>query len=106
MTIRTLFLTFRAIAVGEFEKLQDEIKGFEDDQTGSVKFILELLQKHFIEGQSPNEKNELEAVVATDLPNLDPTSLVQCFTAFSGADLDPKGELPLTMPYTTVSEAQ
>lgn len=82
------YLQFRSISLADYEKLSSELKGLKDD-TG-VNFLLKTLKEHFIEGQFPNEKGELETVEIEDLKDFDMETVIKVFNRFTGQELPPK----------------
>lgn len=90
------FLTFQSIPVGDLETIQDTLNNLESEGKTSVAGILDVLKKYFITGQFPDDKGELQPVIENDLDDLDPESCIACFKAFTGQELDPKAEMPLT----------
>lgn len=95
------YLTFKSIPAIEYEEYQKQIKAMEDKKDSSLTFILDILKKQFIEGQFP-DNGELEPVKAEDLDGLDADATLGCFRVFTGQELDPKVETPLTSSSPTV----
>lgn len=89
------YLVFQSIPAIDFDEVVKGLKDIENKEEGSIKFILDVLKKYFVSGKFPND-NELADVTADDLDGLDPSSLTRCFQVFTGAELDPKVETPLT----------
>lgn len=90
------YLVFQSIPAVDFDEVVKGLKGIEDKEEGSISFILDVLKKYFVTGEFPGLDNKLEPVKADDLNGLDPASLTKCFQVFTGTELDPKVETPLT----------
>lgn len=90
------YLVFQSIPAIDFDEVVKELKAIESKEEGAVSFILEVLKKYFVSGEFPGADNKLEAVKADDLNGLDPASLTRCFQVFTGTEIDPKVETPLT----------
>jgi hypothetical protein len=90
------YLVFQSIPVGDLENIQETLDTMKSETKSPTAAILELLKKYFISGEFPDDDGKLQPVTSGDLNDLDPTSCVACFKAFTGQDPDPKGETPLT----------
>jgi hypothetical protein len=95
------YLVFRSIPAVDFDDVMVQLKSLEEKAEGSITFILEILKKYFLSGGFPNDAGILESVAAEDLDGIDPQTLVQCFKVFTGQELDPKVETPLTTSSST-----
>lgn len=95
------YLVFQSIPAVDFDEVVRELKGIEEKEEGSVTFILTILKKYFISGKFPDDSDQLTDVTKEDLDGLDPASLTKCFAVFTGQELDPKVEPPLTTSSTT-----
>lgn len=89
------YLLFKSIPVVKYEEIQSEVKKYEKNPAGSVKYILDLLKSNYIEGKFPID-GKLTDVSKEDLDDLDPSSITKCFQVFTGVDSDPKDETPST----------
>jgi hypothetical protein len=94
------YLVFKSIPAVDFDGVMQQLKTIEGKEEGSLKFLLEILQRYFVSGEFPNE-GKLEPVVKEDLGQLDATSIIECFKVFTGQELDPKVETPLTSSLPT-----
>jgi hypothetical protein len=90
------YLVFQSIPVGDLESIQSTLKELESEGKSSVAGILDVLKKYFISGQFPDDDGKPQDVTKNDLGDLDPESCIACFKAFTGQELDPKAEMPLT----------
>ncbi len=81
------YLVFKAIPIGDLQKIQDKMPTENDKDTSkAIPVMLEVLKDYFQDGKFPNEKGELEDVTKEDLDNLDANSAVKCFQGLSGVD--------------------
>lgn len=94
------YLVFQAIPAADFDEVSKELKGNEND-SAAVRIVLNILKKYFISGKFPDDKG-LQDVVKDDLDGIDPATLTKCFQVFTGVELDPKAETPLTNTSPTV----
>lgn len=100
------YLTFKSIPAVDFDEIMAQLKTIEDNKEGSMTFILDMLKKYYISGEFPNDDGKLADVTAEDLGGLDPNSIVKCFQIFTGQELDPKVETPLTSSSPTEAQPQ
>lgn len=82
------YLIFSAIPVKDFEDIQTQIEDIKDDNTRSIKVVLDYVKKYFISGKAPDEKGVEQDVTKEDLDNLDQTSLVKCFELITGQNIN------------------
>ena len=99
------YLTFRSIPAVDFEEVMQKLKGIETDEESSLGFLIEILEKYFLEGQFPDD-GVLAPVAATDIGQLDAYSIIECFKVFTGQELDPKASMPLTSSSPTAEAPQ
>ena len=83
------YLIFRSIPIKDFEALQNEIQGIDQDNAKSISFIFNKLKEYFISGEFPDESGKLQPVTSDDLDELDQVTTVRCFQALSGQEIDP-----------------
>ena len=100
------YLVFQSIPAGDFDELLPQHKNPKEGDDNSSKLLLDLLKKYFIKGEFPDDDGKLSTVESDDLTGLDLTSLVKCFQLFTGQELDPKVETPLTSISATVDTPQ
>ena len=100
------YLVFQSIPAGDFDELLPQLKNPKEGDDNSSKLLLDLLKKYFIKGEFPDDDGKLSTVESDDLTGLDLTSLVKCFQLFTGQELDPKVETPLTSISATVDTPQ
>ena len=100
------YLVFQSIPAGAFDELLPQLKNPKEGDDNSSKLLLDLLKKYFIKGEFPDDDGKLSTVESDDLTGLDLTSLVKCFQLFTGQELDPKVETPLTSISATVDTPQ
>lgn len=89
------YLTFQSIPATDFDEVVNSLENIKEKKENSLMFILDILKKYFVSGQFP-DNDTLSPVKADDLGGLDPTTIIQCFKIFTGQELDPKVETPLT----------
>lgn len=95
------YLTFQSIPAIDFDEVAKSLKSIESKGDGAVSLILEVLKKYFLSGKFPDDIG-LQDVASEDLNGLDPATLTKCFQVFTGTELDPKVETPLTSSSPTV----
>lgn len=78
------YLTFKAIAIREYDELTSKAKAVEKDQAKALPFITAQLKERFIEGKVLGEN-----VTADDLEDLPADVFLRCFEEIRG-QLDPK----------------
>jgi len=100
------YLVFQSIPAIDFDEVVVQLKEIEKNGSGQVAYLIGLLQKYFVSGEFPNDKNELVAVAADDLKGLDADALTKCFQLFTGQEPDPKVETPLTTSSPTEDPPQ
>lgn len=100
------YLVFQSIPAGDFDNVIKELDSVEGnkDGAGSITFILKVLKDYFIVGKFPDD-NGLQDVSKEDLDGLDPSTLTKCFQVFTGTEIDPKVETPLTSSSPTVESS-
>lgn len=100
------YLVFKSIPAVDFDEVTEQLKTLETKQEGQMTFILDILKKYFIKGEFPDDDGKLQLVAADDLGGLDPVGIVECFKVFTGQELDPKAETPLTNSSPTAEAPQ
>lgn len=95
------YLVFKSIPAIDYDSVIVELNKFQENQGQSLTFLIELLQKYFLDGKFPDDDGKLEPVVSSDLGQLDPNTIIKCFQVFTGQELDPKVEMPLSTPSST-----
>lgn len=90
------YITFKSIPVGNFQDITKKVEEIGEDNIKSIAFIVEILQKYFIEGKAGEDVLKSE-----DLQELDAETTIKCFEVLSGQSVDPKDEAPLTTPSPT-----
>jgi hypothetical protein len=95
------YLTFQSIPAIDYDQVVKDLKSVDGKEEGAVSFILEVLKKYFVSGKFPDDSG-LQDVTKEDLNGLDPATLTKCFQVFTGAEIDPKAETPLTSSSPTV----
>lgn len=90
------YLIFQSIPAADFDEVVGKLKTIEDKEEGSMTFILDILKQYFLTGEFPDDTDKLQPVGKDDLGGLDPNAIVKCFQIFTGQELDPKVETPLT----------
>lgn len=86
------YLTFRAIPIKDFEKIQEETEKIGDDGKKSIAFISEKLSEYYVSGKAANESGVLEDVTKDDLGNLDQVSVVKCFEVLTGQNISEESD--------------
>lgn len=99
------YLVFRSIPAIELEQLMPKLEGLENNSQGSLTIVINILKDYFLTGEFP-EDGKLQPVIKEDLDGLDPQSVLQCFKMFTGQELDPKDEKPLTSTSATAASPQ
>lgn len=90
------YLIFKSIPAVDFDGVTQTLKTMEDKEQASMGFLIDLLKRYFLSGEFPDDEGKLQSVTADDIGQLDSASVIQCFQVFTGQDLDPKAETPLT----------
>lgn len=96
------YLTFRSIPAAEFDEVVAKLTDIEEKKDKALTYILDILKQFFLSGEFP-EDGKLLPVAKEDLGGLDAMSIVKCFQIFTGQELDPKVETPLTNSSPTVA---
>lgn len=82
------YLVFRAIPLKDFESLIEQINAVEKDGSKSFSFISTKLKEYFVSGKAANESGTLEDVTKDDIENLDQESIIKCFEALTGQNVN------------------
>lgn len=76
------YLVFKAIPVGEYEKLMDAVT---DDNKEAVRLMIKTLEDKFVEGRFQEQD-----VDTKDISKFDGQTVTKCFALLTGQDIDPK----------------
>lgn len=82
------YLVFKAVPVSEYGELLTKLDT--TDRAETVKVMVALLKKKFIEGKFPGDDGELADLTADDIEQLDEASLAECFAYATGQRMPPK----------------